>query len=81
MRAELDSWSSLDLDKITAHFAPDATWKPSLRHPTSSGLEEIRRAVEGILRNMTWGEIEIIHLAVAHNVVLAEFVHRFVMND
>jgi len=80
VRAELEAWSSLDVDQIMAYFALDATWKPSLVHPTSSGLEEIRREVEGILKDMTWGDIEIIHLAVAGNVVLAEFVHRFIMN-
>ena len=29
---------------------------------------------------MTWGDIEIMHLAVAGNVVPAEFVHRFITN-
>jgi len=80
VRAELDAWSSLDVDQIMAYFAPDATWKPSLVHPPSPGFEEIRHAVEGFLKDMTWGDIEIIHLAVEGNVVLTEFVHRFITN-
>ena len=78
VRAELEAWSSLDVDQIMAYFTQDATWKPSLVHPTSSGFEEIRRAVEGILQDMTWGDIEIIHLAVAGNVVLTERIDRFI---
>ena len=80
VRAELHAWSTLDVDQIMAYFTQDATWKPSLVHPTSSGFEEIRRAVEGILKDMTWGDIEILHLAVVGNVVLTELVHRFIMN-
>ena len=80
VRAELEAWSSLDVDQIMAHFAPDATWFPAFTFPTYSGVEEIRQAVEGFLKDMTWGDIEIIHLAVAGNVVLTELVHRFIMN-
>jgi limonene-1,2-epoxide hydrolase len=80
VQAELEAWSSLDVDQIMAYFAQEATWKPSLVHPTSSGFEEIRRVVEGFLKDMTWGDIEIVHLAVAGNVVLTEFVHRFIMS-
>jgi len=72
VRAELQAWSSLDADQIMAHFTPDATWKPSLEHSTSSGYDDIRRAVEGFLEDMTRCDIEIVNLAVAGNVVLTE---------
>ena len=38
VRAELEAWSSLDVDQIMAYFTPDATWLPVLNYPTSSGL-------------------------------------------
>jgi limonene-1,2-epoxide hydrolase len=53
---------------------------PSLLIPTYSGLEDIRKAVEGFLKVMTKADIEIINLAVAGNVVLTERVDRFIYN-
>ena len=78
VRAELEAWSSLDVDQIMAHFAPDATWLPGFTYPTSSGHEEIRHAVEGFLEGMTKCDIEVLNLAVAGNVVLTERVDRFI---
>src|SRR5262245_574463 len=78
--AEMQAWSTLDADQIMARFTQDATWMPSLEHPTAHGYEEIRRAVEDFLPSMTWGELEIVNIAVAGNVVLTERVDRFIMN-
>ena len=80
VRAELAAWSSLDVDQIMASFAPDATWLPGFTFPTSSGYEAVRRAVEGFLSGMTRCDIEIVHLAVAGNVVLTERVDRLVID-
>lgn len=80
VRAELAAWSSLDVDQIMAHFAPDATWLPAIGYPTSSGYDEIRQVVEGFVKTMTWGEIEIVNLAVTGNVVLTERMDRFIIN-
>jgi len=78
VRAELRAWSSLDVDQIMTHFAPDATWLPGFTFPTYSGHEEIRQAVEGFLKDMTRAEIDVLNLAVAGNVVLTERVDRFI---
>jgi limonene-1,2-epoxide hydrolase len=80
VRAELEVWSSLDVDQIMAYFAPDATFLPGFRWPTSSGHGEIRRTVEGFLRHMTRCDIEIVNLAVAGNVVLTERVDHLILN-
>ena len=80
VRAEMQAWSTLDADQIMAHFTADATWMPSLEHPTARGYDEVRRAVEEFLPSMTWGELEIVNLAVAGNVVLTERVDRFIIN-
>ncbi len=78
VRAELQAWSSLDVDQIMAHFAPDATWLPGFTFPTYSGRDEIRQAVEGFVKDMTSAEIEVLNLAVTGNVVLTERVDRFI---
>ena len=78
VRAELGAWSSLDVDQIMMYFSDDATWLPAFSFPTYSGLEEIRKAVEGFVKSMTKADIEILNLAVAGNVVLTERVDRFI---
>src|SRR5262245_41076529 len=80
VRAEMQAWSTLDADQIMAYFTPDATWKPSLDLPTASGYDEVRRAVEGFLKVQTKCDIEIVHLAVAGNIVLTERVDRLVID-
>ena len=47
---------------------------------TSSGHEEVCRAVEGFLSGMTRCDIEIVHLAVAGNIVLTERVDHLVFD-
>jgi limonene-1,2-epoxide hydrolase len=80
VRSYLAAWSSLDVDQIMAYFAEDATFVPGFSFPTYSGLEEIREAVEGFLKVMTKCDNEIVHLAVAGNVVLTERVDRMIYN-
>ena len=80
VRAELDAWSSLDIDQIMAHFTEDATWVPAIGYPTSSGIAEVRNAIEGFLKVITKCDIEIVNLAVAANVVLTERVDRLVID-
>ena len=79
VRAELDAWSSLDAAVIMTHFAPDAVWDdPS--HGPISGYDDIRTAVEGVVRRMTSAEMEIVHLVAADDVVMTERVDRFVFD-
>ena len=78
VRAEMAAWSSLDADQIMAYIADEATWLPYFGAPTYSGHKEIRKAIEGFLDDMTQGDIEIVNLAVAGNIVLTERVDRFI---
>ena len=78
VRAEMAAWASLDVDQIMAYFADDATFLPGFSFPTHSGLQAIRKAVEGFLQVMTKCDNEIVNLAVAGNVVLTERVDRFI---
>ena len=80
VRAEMAAWASLDVDQIMAYIADDATWVPAFSFPTYSGFEEIRKAVEGFVKDMTKADIEVLNLAVAGNVVLTERVDRFIYN-
>jgi limonene-1,2-epoxide hydrolase len=80
VRAELESWSTLDAEQVMAYFAPDATWLPGFGIPTSSGYDEIRQAVEGFLKSLTWIDNEILNLAVTGNVVLTERVDHMIFD-
>jgi len=77
VRAELEAWSSLDVDQIMAHLADDATFW-AVGYPTYSGFEEIRRDWERVLKDMTQFHVEIVNLAVNGNVVWAERVDRYI---
>ncbi len=80
VRALMASWASLDVDQIMAYLADDATFLPGFTFPTYSGLDEIRKAIEGFLSVMTKCDNEIVNLSVAGNVVLTERVDRLVLN-
>jgi limonene-1,2-epoxide hydrolase len=77
VRAELDAWSRLDVDEIVSYFAPDAVWDNVLLGAVS-GHGEIRKAVQEYVDRTTHGDIEILNLAVAGNVVLTERVDHLV---
>ena len=53
VRAEMQAWSTLDVDQIMGYFTPDATWMPSLEHPTVHGYDAVRREVERFVKVMT----------------------------
>src|ERR1700739_4324379 len=77
VRAELDAWSRLDVDEIVSYFAADAVWD-NVPLGAVSGHTEIRKAVQGYVDRTTYGDIEILNLAVDNNVVLTERVDHFV---
>jgi limonene-1,2-epoxide hydrolase len=77
VRAELDTWSRLNVDEIVSHFAADAVWD-NVPLGAVTGKEKIRKAVQGYVDRTTFGNIEILNLAVAGNVVLTERVDHFV---
>ena len=77
VRAELGAWSRLNVDEIVSYFAADAVWD-NVPLGAVSGHDEIRKAVQGYVDRTTKGDIEILNLAVAGNVVLTERVDHFV---
>jgi limonene-1,2-epoxide hydrolase len=77
VRAELSAWSRLNVDEIVSYFADDAVWD-NVPIGAVSGRDEIRKAVQGYVDRTTQGNIEIINLAIAGNVVLTERVDHFV---
>ena len=76
VRAELGAWSRLDVDEIVSYFAADAVWD-NVPLGAVCGHDAIRRTVQGYVDRMTHGDIEIVNLAVAGNVVLTERVDHF----
>lgn len=77
VRAELSAWCRLNVDEIVSHFADDAVWD-NVPLGAVSGRDEIRSAVQGYVDRTTYGDIEILNLAVAGDVVLTERVDHFV---
>ncbi len=76
VRAELDAWSTLDVDAIMAHFAPDAVWDdPS--HGPILGHGNIRRAVQSLVGRMTYADMEIRRLLAGDSIVMTERVDHF----
>ena len=79
VRAELAAWDRLDADEIMSFFTPDAVWDNVPIGP-NSGYDEIRKAVDGFLRRMTYANIEILNLAAAGPLVLTERVDHFTID-
>ncbi|MDT5348604.1 MAG: limonene,2-epoxide hydrolase [Mycobacterium sp.] len=77
VRAELSAWSRLDVDEIVSYFAAEAVWD-NVPLGAVSGHDEIRKLVKDYVDRMTHGDIEIVNLAAAGNVVLTERVDHFV---
>jgi len=76
VRAELDAWSRLDVDEIMSYFAENGVWDNVPFGPVT-GHDAIRKAVAGYLARTISGNIEILNLAVAGNVVLTERMDHF----
>ncbi|HEX5142767.1 MAG TPA: limonene-1,2-epoxide hydrolase family protein [Mycobacterium sp.] len=76
VRAELDAWSSLDVDAIMAPFATDAVWQaaPTV---TFTGRDEILSAVRDYLGRMKSAELKVVNLAVNGDKVFTERIDSF----
>jgi limonene-1,2-epoxide hydrolase len=79
VRAELEAWSTLDVELIVAPFSSDAVWVA----PTVGlhGVDEIRAAVQDWVAGMTFAELRLVHIAVNGDVVLTERVDVFTFTD
>jgi limonene-1,2-epoxide hydrolase len=80
VRAELEAWSTLDVEQIVAPFAPDAVW---IAQPTVilHGVDEIRAAVIEWVARMTFAELRLINIAANSDVVLTERIDVFTFTD
>jgi limonene-1,2-epoxide hydrolase len=79
VRAELDAWSSLDVDKIMTHFAREAVLdNPS--HGPIAGYDQIRNTVEAAVSRTTHADMEIINLVATDNLVMTERVDRLIFD-
>jgi limonene-1,2-epoxide hydrolase len=76
VRAELEAWSTLDVDEIMAHFAFDAVWDdPS--HGPIAGYANIRKAVAGFVARTSAADLQVVHLLAEGTIVMTERVDRF----
>jgi limonene-1,2-epoxide hydrolase len=78
VRAELGAWDRLDVEAIMSYFTPDSVWD-NVPIGAATGLDEIRKTVEGWVGQTTSFDAEILNVAVAGNVVLTERVDHVVM--
>jgi limonene-1,2-epoxide hydrolase len=71
-----EAWPRLDLDELAAFFAEDAVYHNIPVDPVV-GREAIRATVEGFTAGIDRVEFELVHTAVAGDVVLTERIDRF----
>jgi limonene-1,2-epoxide hydrolase len=69
------AWSRLDVDELMAYFTDDAVYH-NMPGPPAKGREAVRRTIESFLKGWQKTEWEIVNIAAAGNVVLAERVDR-----
>ena len=78
VRAELNAWDRLDVNDIMSYFTADAVFDGG--YGPISGNDQIRKAVEGFIAQLTFFDGEILSLAVADTVVLTERVDHQVFD-
>ncbi|MGH9302547.1 MAG: limonene-1,2-epoxide hydrolase family protein [Acidimicrobiales bacterium] len=74
------AWPRLDLDELVAYFSPDSVYHNIPLDPVT-GPEAIRATIAGFTSGLRSVEFEVLHYAVADNVVLTERVDRFISDD
>ncbi|OBI60007.1 hypothetical protein A5667_00650 [Mycolicibacterium fortuitum] len=72
VRAEIAAWASNDVDEVMSHFAGDATFDIGPDWPKLSGREAIHEMMKAFFAGGTCVDLEVLHLAVAGDVVLME---------
>lgn len=80
VRDFLGSWESRDLDTICSGFAQDAVYHNVPVQPIE-GIDGIRAAFQGFLDAFSAAKLDIVSLASAPGLVLAERIDYFTMND
>lgn len=69
------AWSRLDIDELMAYFTDDAVYH-NMPGPPANGREAVRRTIESFLKGWQTTDWEVVNVAAAGNVVLAERVDR-----
>lgn len=80
VRDFLESWNQPQLDRITRHFAPAAVYHNVPVQPIR-GIEGIRKIFQSFLDTFTEARLQVISLAAAPGLVIAERVDHFTMRD
>ena len=75
VREFIESWSSLDADRLAAYFTEDGCYYNMPTQPVR-GRDAVREFIRGFTASWTQTEWEIIHLVGAGNVVFCERVDR-----
>ncbi|QRY45262.1 nuclear transport factor 2 family protein [Mycolicibacterium boenickei] len=72
VRAEIAAWGRNDVDEVMSHFADDATFDIGPDWPKRSGRDAIHDMMKVFFAGGNCVDLEILHLAVAGDVVLME---------
>lgn len=76
----LDSWRHRDIEHIVSFFADDAVYHNVPVQPIV-GRAAIRRIFQAFLDNFSSAALDIVAMAAQPDLVMAERVDRFVLND
>jgi len=76
----LDSWRQRDIEHIVSFFADDAVYHNVPVEPIV-GRDAIRRIFQAFLDNFSSAALDIVAIAAQPDLVMAERVDRFVLND
>ncbi len=78
VRAHIQEWDAPkpDLDRVLDLFTDDAVWWDAPMRP-AEGKAAIRERLQQLLDSSTSGGFEIVHFAVAGDVVMTERIDRF----
>jgi len=72
VREEMAAWGRNDVDEVISHFADDATFDIGPAFPKVAGRDAIYQILKHFFAGGTCIELEIMHSAVAGDVVLME---------
>ena len=79
VRAVAGAWSRLDVDEILTLFTADAVYE-NVGIGVATGTDEIRQAIEPMIRSLSFFDCEIVSMAVSGNLVFTERVDHIVMD-
>lgn len=75
IRSFVDTWPSLDVEKIVSHFTEDGVYHNMMIDPVK-GHDNLRNFVSAFLKDWSDVQWEILNLASSGNTIIAERVDR-----